>query len=68
MQKRASGGATEPQEGQRRSSAVPQDMQKRAWSGFSVPQVSQARPAITHQGYAIESPNPGASKSPSANA
>jgi hypothetical protein len=58
MQNRACGGAMEPQEGQRRSSALPQDMQKRAWSGFSVPQVSQARPAIRLQGYAIVPPKP----------
>jgi hypothetical protein len=42
MQKRASGGAGEPQFGQRRSSAVPQLMQKRAPAGFSVPQDGQA--------------------------
>lgn len=35
-----------PQEGQRRSSALPQDMQKRAAAGFSAPQEAQPVPAM----------------------
>jgi hypothetical protein len=46
MQNFASGGATVPQEGQRRSKGLPHDMQKRAPAGFSVLHCSQMRSAI----------------------
>jgi hypothetical protein len=42
MQNRAPGGATVPQFGHARSSAVPQAMQNFAVAGFSVPQFVQA--------------------------
>jgi hypothetical protein len=46
MQKRASGGADSPHEGQRRSNAAPQLMQKRAPCGFSLEQLAQTVPAM----------------------
>ena len=49
MQNFASAGATVPQDGQRRSSPVPHDMQNRACGGFSVPQLSQTLPAIVNR-------------------
>ena len=42
MQKRAAPGAGVPQDGQVRSSWLPQLMQNRAPAGFSVPQEAQA--------------------------
>ena len=50
MQNRAAPGAGVPQEGQDRSSCVPQDMQNRAPAGFSVPQPAQAS-ALMPPGY-----------------
>jgi hypothetical protein len=41
MQNLASGGGLAPHDGQRRSSAAPQDMQNRASGGFSVEQFAQ---------------------------
>jgi hypothetical protein len=49
MQNLASAGAGSLHDGQRRSSALPQDMQNEACGGFSVPQLLQTRPAIPNR-------------------
>ena len=49
MQKRASGGAFVPHEGQRLSRRAPQFMQKRASGGFSVPQATQLHTSLLPQ-------------------
>jgi hypothetical protein len=69
MQKRASGGASAPQDGQERASAVPQEKQNLAPSGTSVEQdghVRELMPSVWPGRYPrFQSNRPGIWRNPS---